>query len=85
MNSDGQRCHLYQQEHVFALPEAVHGFQMLYAVVFMVASGFEVRGGFVDIDGIVDQHGLKTFSHNHISHRLVKYKKVSLPKHIHVL
>jgi len=61
VNSDGQPCHLYQQEHVSARPEAVHEFPTLYAVVFMVVSGFEVRGGFVDIDGIVDQHGLKTF------------------------
>jgi hypothetical protein len=25
------------------------------------ASDFEVRGGFVDIDGIFDHHGLRTF------------------------
>jgi hypothetical protein len=30
-------------------------------VVFILVSDFEVRGGFVDIDGIVDHHGLKTF------------------------
>jgi len=30
-------------------------------VVFIVVSDFEVRGGFVDIDGIVEHHGLKTF------------------------
>jgi hypothetical protein len=29
--------------------------------VFFVVSDFEVRGRFVDIDGIVDHHGLKTF------------------------
>jgi hypothetical protein len=46
---------------VFAHPEAVSGFPTLYVVVFIVVSDFEVRGGFVDIDGIVDHHGLKTF------------------------
>jgi hypothetical protein len=30
-------------------------------VVFILVSDFEVRGGVVDIDGIVDHHGLKTF------------------------
>jgi hypothetical protein len=30
-------------------------------VVFIVVSDFEIRSGFVDIDGIVDHHGLKTF------------------------
>jgi len=45
-----------------------------------------MRGGFVDIDGIVDHHGSKLSFHNHISHRIVKYKKkVSLTKHIRVL
>jgi hypothetical protein len=29
--------------------------------VFIVVSDFEIRSGFVDIDGIVDHHGLKTF------------------------
>ena len=61
MNSDGEPYHLYQQEHMFARPEAVHGFLTIYAVVFMVVSYLEVRGGIVDIDGIVDHHGLKTF------------------------
>jgi len=32
-------------------------------------------GGFVDIDGIVDHHGLSTSLHNHISHRIVEYQK----------
>jgi len=32
---------------------------MLYVLVFIVFSDFMVRGGFiVDIDGIVDHHGL---------------------------
>ena len=61
VNSDGQACHLYQQKKVFAGPEPVPGITTLYAVVFMVVSGFEVRGGFVDIDGIVDHHGSTTF------------------------
>jgi hypothetical protein len=30
-------------------------------MVFILVSDFEVRGGVVDIDGIVDHHGLKTF------------------------
>jgi hypothetical protein len=36
------------------------GFPPLCVVVFIVVSDFEVRGGFLDFDGIVD-HGLKTF------------------------
>jgi hypothetical protein len=46
---------------VFARPEPVPGFPTLYVVVFIVVSDLEVRCGFVDIDGIVDHHGLKTF------------------------
>ena len=38
-------------------PEPVSGFPTLYVVIFIVVSDFEVRGGFVDIDGIVDHHG----------------------------
>jgi hypothetical protein len=34
---------------------------MLGVMVFILVSDFEVRGGFVDIDGIVDHHGLKIF------------------------
>jgi hypothetical protein len=34
---------------------------MLGVLVFIVVSDFEVRGGFVDIDGIVHHHDLKTF------------------------
>jgi hypothetical protein len=49
------------KKNVFARPEALPGFSTLYVVVFIVVSGFEVRGGFVDIDGIVDHPGLKTF------------------------
>jgi hypothetical protein len=30
-------------------------------VVHILVSDFEVRDGVVDIDGIVDHHGLKTF------------------------
>jgi hypothetical protein len=44
-----------------ARPEPVTGFPTLFVVVSIVVSDFEVRDGFVDIDGIVDQHGLKTF------------------------
>jgi hypothetical protein len=61
INTDGQPCHLYQQRNVFARPEPVPGFPTLYVVVFIVVSDLEVRCGFVDIDGIVDHHGLKTF------------------------
>ena len=43
-----------------ARPEPVTGFPTLYVVVSIVVSDFEVRGLF-DIDGIVDQRGLKTF------------------------
>jgi hypothetical protein len=43
------------------LPVPVHGFPTLCVVVFIVVSDLQVRGGFVDIDGIVDHHGLKTF------------------------
>jgi len=45
----------------FCPPEPVPGFPTLCVMVFIVISDFEVRGGFVDIDGIVDHHGLKTF------------------------
>jgi hypothetical protein len=31
---------------------------MLYVLVFIVLSEFMVRGSFVDIEGIVDHHGL---------------------------
>ena len=44
-----------------ARPEPVTGFPTLCVVVSIVVSDFEVRGGFVDIDGIVDQYGLETF------------------------
>jgi hypothetical protein len=37
----------------FARPEPVPGFPTLCAVVFILVSDFEVRGGFVDIDGIL--------------------------------
>ena len=47
--------------NVFARPEPVPGFPTLGVVVFIVVSDLQVRGGFVDIDGIVDHHGLKTF------------------------
>jgi hypothetical protein len=33
----------------------------LCVVIFILISDIEVRGGFVDIDGIVDHYGLKTF------------------------
>jgi hypothetical protein len=36
---------------VFALPEPVPGISTICLVVFIVVSDFEVRGGFVDIDG----------------------------------
>ena len=32
-------------------------------------------GGLVDIDGIVDHHGLSPSLHNHISHRIVGCQK----------
>ena len=44
-----------------ARPETVPGFPTLCVVVFIVVSDFEARGGCVDIDGIVEYHGLKTF------------------------
>ena len=56
VNSDGQPCHLYQQKNVLALPEPVPGISTICLVVFILVSDFEVRGGFVDIDGIVDHH-----------------------------
>jgi hypothetical protein len=34
---------------------------MLGVLVFIVVSEIEVRGGFVDIDGIGHHHDLKTF------------------------
>ena len=46
---------------LFAHSEPVPGFPTVCVVVFIVISDFEVRGGFVDIDGIVDHHGFKTF------------------------
>jgi hypothetical protein len=45
---------------MFARPEPVPGFPTLYVVVFIVVSDFEVRSRFVDIDGIVHHHSLKT-------------------------
>ena len=41
---------------VCAWPKPVPGFTTLYALIFIVVSDFEERGGFVDIDGIVDHH-----------------------------
>jgi hypothetical protein len=46
---------------MFVLPEPVPGISTICLVVFIVVSDFEVRGGFVDINGIADHHGLKTF------------------------
>jgi hypothetical protein len=46
---------------VLARPEPVPGFPTLCVVVYILVSYFGVRDGFVDIDGIVDHHGLKTF------------------------
>ena len=43
--------------------------------VSIVVSGFEVRGGFVDIDGIVTIMAYIRSFHNHISHIIIKYKK----------
>ena len=62
VNSDGQPCHLYQQKNVLARLEPVPGISTLYVVVFIVVSDFEVRGQrwLVDINGIVDHHGLNT-------------------------
>jgi hypothetical protein len=57
-------------------PVPVPGFPTLCVVVFIVVSDFEETGGFVDIDGIVGHHGLLTSFHNHISHRIVKYKSI---------
>jgi hypothetical protein len=54
-------CHLYQQKNVLARLEPVPGFPTLCVVVFIVVSDLQVRGGFVDIDGIVDHHDLTTF------------------------
>ena len=45
---------MYQQKNVFARHEAVPGFPTLYLLIFIVVSDFKVRGGFVDIDEIVD-------------------------------
>ena len=39
----------------------VHGFPTSCVVVFIVVSDLQVTGGFVDIDGILDQYGLETF------------------------
>ena len=61
LNTDGQPCHLYQQKNVCVCSYPVPAFPMLAVMVFIVVSDFEVRGGFVDIDGIVDHHDLKTF------------------------
>jgi hypothetical protein len=43
------------------LPFPLHGFPTLCVVVFIVVSDLEMRGGFLDIDGIVDHHDLTTF------------------------
>jgi hypothetical protein len=43
---------------VCARLEPVPGFPTLYVVVFIVLSDFKVKGGVVDIDGIVDHHVL---------------------------
>jgi hypothetical protein len=61
VNSEGQAYHLSQQKNVFARPEPVPGFPTLHVLVFIVVSDFEVRGVFVDIDGIFDHHDLQTF------------------------
>jgi hypothetical protein len=50
----------YQQKNVLARPRQYLDFQRC-VVIFIVVSDFEVRGRFVDIDGIVDHHGLETF------------------------
>jgi hypothetical protein len=47
--------------NVFARPEPVPGFPTLGVVVFIVVSDLQVRGGFVDIDGIVDHHDQTIF------------------------
>ena len=44
---------------------------LLYSVIFKS----EVIVRFVDIDGIVYHHGLNFFFHDHISHRIIEYKK----------
>jgi len=42
---------------VCARPKLVTGFPTLYVLFFIVFSDVKVRGGFVDIDGIVDLDG----------------------------
>jgi hypothetical protein len=62
VNSDGEPCHLYKQNNVLARPEPVPGFPTLCVVFLMLVTDFEVRGDFVDIDWILDHHGLKILS-----------------------
>jgi hypothetical protein len=58
VSSDGQQWHEYSQKNVCARPKPVPRFPTLYVLFFIVFSDFKVRGGFVDIDGIVDLDGL---------------------------
>ena len=47
---------LISTKNVIARFEPVPGFPTLYVVVVIVFSDFKERGGFADIDGIVDHH-----------------------------
>ena len=83
VNSDGHPYHLYQQKNVFPRPEAVPAYPTLYVVVFIVVSDFKVRGGclLISMEMLTIMAQRLSF-HNHISHKIVKYRKVSLTKHI---
>jgi len=61
----------------------VNWITMLYVVIYIVVSDFKVRGGclLISMEMLTIMAQRLSF-HNHISHKIVKYRKVSLTKHI---